>query len=162
MPDNPFNYLNINNLNNSQNISDKNGSQADPLNTSLPPETTLEENQEIYRNPITGEETLTESTICSTSGDGRIIKRKIKTPYVSNNEVINPNEIGAYDNSGNPIPKEYLIKCADCPKLLDTRNEESNQINDEVWLCEGCNKTNEWRRKITLFSLTLIRLPYYS
>ena len=156
MSHNPHEFLNFNQNNVPQDNEDQNNCQGNQ-----PPEILLDESQEIYKNPTTDEEIITKSTIESTSVDGRTIKRIINTPYLSENEVIDPNEIGAFSNTGVPIPKNNLVKCADCQTILDSRNEEAHQINEDVWLCEHCNKVNSWRKTITLLSLTIIRLPYF-
>jgi hypothetical protein len=156
MSHNPYDFLNFNQTSDNKYNEDSNDCQ-----TNQPPEILLDEFRESHINPITGEEIVTKTIIESNTFDGRTIKRIINKPYISENEVIDPNEIGAFNNTGAAISKKALIKCTDCRKVLDSRNEEAHKINKDIWLCEKCNKVNSWRKIITLFSLTLIRLPYY-
>lgn len=157
MTRNPHEFLNFNSGDDSQNNENQQNCQ-----TNQPPEILLDESQDIFINPTTGEQIITKSVIESTTFDGRSIKRIINKPFLSGNEVIDPKEIGAFSDEGEPIPKDNLVKCEDCGKVLDSRTDEANKINDEIWLCEHCNNVNNWRKIITLCSLTIIRLPYYS
>lgn len=157
MSHNPHEFLNFNANNDQQNNEDPQNSQVNQ-----PPEILQDESREIHINPTTGEEVITKAVIESTTYDGRMIKRIINTPYLSGNEVVDPKDIGAFTDEGIPIPKDSQVRCEDCKAVLDSRSENAYQINDDVWLCEKCNNVNKWRKTITLCSLTILRLPYYS